>query len=275
MTDITGIEVQSEDASFLYGRVVDSTEVLRLVSIWAELTGRSTLDGVRSLEEAALRVGVDEFRQFILHASGGFARMLELHNGGHDLGEGMDESSSLFEALKPPSGYSYAVFWPDFSDPYLQTKVDRANEEGGWKEELAPRIAEEWGDEWLIDTVRNGGWTGVKRQLHLSEAVAERMTTDIVIWYRFRCKRVHNFTVDLSSDLAEGIAKGDSPSVVTFRSKLVGPDSVFLLGLHVDGQLQTCGDVLGPWTSDEEYGPCEWGWSNNRHYFEDDIFCER
>ena len=63
--------------------------------------------------------------------------------------------------------------------------------------------------------VHDGGWSGVKRMVHVSEAVAERLTTDVVLWYRFRCKRVYHFVVAPGSDLGQAIAKGESPAAVT------------------------------------------------------------
>ena len=124
MGDVTRVEVQSEDAAFLFGRFLAKPEALRLVTAWAAMTGRPSLEGVKTLDEAAQRVGVDEFRQFVLHASGGFGRVLELHEAGHDVGEMGDEERAHFEALKPPQADAYAVLLPDFGDPYMHIKID-------------------------------------------------------------------------------------------------------------------------------------------------------
>ncbi len=204
----TAIEVMSDEASFIHGRVVRSEDLPKLISSWSQLRDhglepdKCTLSGIQD------SLGSHALRDFIFLASGGFSRVIELKNKNmpeySDRSDVAQQDIACYEALMPDSSDVFNILLPhgDCEETWLWTKVEGPGFDGDWVDGPA--------DVRQIEDVRNGGFVGVKRMVHMAEAVMERLETEIVLWCQFFCDRVHNYCMDPES--ASGQATHSSRS---------------------------------------------------------------
>jgi hypothetical protein len=280
MSSSPRVEIECDDASALFARLVSETRALELVRTWGEVTGQRELLDVTSVGKAADVVGPDRFRRFVQQVSGGLWRALEVAPETVS-----DEEKRSFRALEPPEDECLLLQFPDFAeDPLLRVRVqcEGANE-GEWLEDYDSPVVECHGTQWLAEVVRNDGYLGSPRQSKLQvrglTSLADVLdgNDNVVFWYQYRFKRVHHFSVPAGSDLGALLLSDPrtSPSAITLKSNFFGAETQLLVGLFVDGGLLPIGDILGPWTETDDFGPCNWGWSQpnqppQSHNFVDD-----
>ena len=209
----TSIEVMTDEASFIHGRVVRSEDLPKLISRWSQLRGQGLEPDKCTLSGIQEHLDADALRDFIFLASGGFSRMIDLKNknmpGYSDRIDIAEEDVTCYEALMPDASDAFNILLPsgDHEETWQWTKVEGPGFSEDWIDGPAV-IRQIEDDDYFRNIVRNGGFVGVKRMVHMSNEVLERLECEIVLWCQFFCKRAYIYSIDPESASGQAIATG-------------------------------------------------------------------